>query len=49
MLTRYNKKTVTVITDTGLQWTVSPSVLSRVKPTKDTNTAAPNVALVNKH
>jgi hypothetical protein len=30
MLTRYNKKTVTVITDTGRQWNVSPSLLSLV-------------------
>ena len=49
MLTRYNKKTVTVITDTGQQWNVSPSVLSRVKPDKGTNTAAPDVVLLNKH
>ena len=31
MLTRYNKKTVTVITDTGQKWNVSPAVLCRVK------------------
>ena len=30
MLTRYNKKTVTVITDDGRQWNVSPALLSRV-------------------
>lgn len=29
-LTRYNKKTVTVITDTGRQWNVSPSLISQV-------------------
>ena len=28
MLTRYNKKTVTVITDTGRQWNVSPGLVS---------------------
>src|SRR5271154_3415598 len=27
MLTRYNKKTVTVITDDGRRWTVSPGLL----------------------
>ena len=48
MLTRYNKKTVTVITDTGQQWNVSPAVLSRVKPAKSTNTAGSNVVLLNK-
>jgi hypothetical protein len=34
MLTRYNRKTVTVITDEGRQWNVSPGVLSRVIPTE---------------
>jgi hypothetical protein len=29
MLTRYNRKTVTVLTDDGHQWNVSPSLLSR--------------------
>ncbi|HEX5605088.1 MAG TPA: hypothetical protein VFY96_01145 [Candidatus Binatia bacterium] len=29
ILTRYNRKTVTVITDTGQQWNVAPSVLRR--------------------
>ena len=42
MLTRYNKKTVTVITDTGQRWNVSPAVLSRVNPAKGTNTAESN-------
>jgi hypothetical protein len=29
MLTRYNKKTVTVIADDGRQWNVSPGLLRR--------------------
>ena len=29
MLTRYNRKSVTVITDDGRQWSVSPALLSR--------------------
>ena len=29
MLTRYNRKSVTVITDDGQQWNVSPALLSR--------------------
>jgi hypothetical protein len=41
MLTRYNKKTVSVITDTGQKWNVSPAVFSRVKSAKGTNTADP--------
>lgn len=32
LLTRYNKKTVTVITETGEQWNVSPSLLHKVEP-----------------
>lgn len=31
MLTRYNKKTVTVITDSGQQWNVAPSFLRRAE------------------
>ena len=34
MLTRYNKKTVTVITDDGRQWNVSPAFLSKAVPSK---------------
>ena len=30
MLTRYNRKTVTVIADNGRQWNVSPNFLSKV-------------------
>lgn len=29
VLTRYNRKTVTVITDSGTQWNVSPQLLAR--------------------
>ena len=32
MLTRYNRKTVTVITEDGRQWNVSPALLSRAAP-----------------
>jgi hypothetical protein len=31
MLTRYNKKTVTVITDTGERWNVAPRFLRRAE------------------
>ena len=31
MLSGYNKKTVTVITDQGQRWNVSPGALRRVK------------------
>jgi len=34
IITRYNKKTVTVITDGGQHWNVAPTLLSRV-PSND--------------
>jgi hypothetical protein len=39
MITRYNKKTVTVITDNGQHWNVSPRFLCRTesKPSADTS------------
>jgi hypothetical protein len=33
MLTRYNRKSVTVITDQGQRWNVSPALLRRVEAT----------------
>jgi len=32
VLTQYNKKTVTVITDSGEHWRVAPGLLSKVEP-----------------
>jgi hypothetical protein len=32
ILTQYNKKTVTVITDSGEHWNVAPGLLSKVEP-----------------
>jgi len=32
ILTQYNKKTVTVITDSGEHWRVAPGLLSKVEP-----------------
>ena len=48
MLTRYNKKTVTVITDTGRQWNVSPNHLSRVIPRDATDAGGSNVVPLGK-
>jgi hypothetical protein len=42
-LTRYNKKTVTVIADDGGQWNVSPALLSKAAPRQGARAAAPNV------
>ena len=48
MLTRYNKKTVTVITDDGRQWNVSPNFLSKVMRPSGTSTKGSNVLLLRK-
>jgi hypothetical protein len=32
MITRYNKKTVSVVTDDGRRWNVAPSFLERATP-----------------
>jgi hypothetical protein len=43
MLTRYNKKTVTVITDAGQRWNVAPRLLRRASEVNDQPTSNPNV------
>ena len=43
LVARYNKKTVTVITDEGRQWNVSPSFLSKVVVSTDPRPDAPRV------
>ena len=48
MLTRYNKKTVTVIADDGRQWNVSPALLSKAVPPKSKDRAGSNVVLLSK-
>ena len=45
MLTRYNKKTVTVITDSGQHWNVAPGFLRRVAPTETTTSKAKVIQL----
>ena len=37
IVTRYNRKTVTVITDTGQQWNVAPGLLRRVNSQEQTD------------
>lgn len=32
---RYNRKTVTVLTDDGVQWRVSPGMLCKMRPEKE--------------
>ncbi len=44
MLTRYNRRSVTVITDDGHQWNVSPALLSRAAaPSAAEPQARPNL------
>jgi hypothetical protein len=42
MLTRYNKKTVTVITDSGEHWNLSPALLRKAESSEKT-VANPNI------
>ena len=48
MLTRYNRKTVTVITDSGEHWNVAPRFLRRADITDVQETRDPNVILMPK-
>ena len=48
MLTRYNKKTVTVIADDGRQWNVPPALLSKATPSQGTSAAGSNVVPLGK-
>lgn len=43
MLTRYNRKTVTVVTDGGQRWNVSPTLLRRAPDARATERSAPTV------
>jgi hypothetical protein len=43
MLTRYNKKTVTVITESGEHWNVAPGLLRRVNTSQGADNPSPNV------
>src|SRR5258705_783849 len=40
MLTRYNKKTVTVITESGEHWNVAPGLLRRVNSSQSSDNAS---------
>ena len=43
MLTRYNRKSVTVITDDGQRWNVSPTLLRRADDSQGFKNPSPNV------
>ncbi|OGL16772.1 MAG: hypothetical protein A3K12_04135 [Candidatus Rokubacteria bacterium RIFCSPLOWO2_12_FULL_71_19] len=48
MLTRYNRRTVTVITDSGQRWNVAPGLLRRPEGTRRGDGAVPNVIHLHK-
>ena len=48
MLTRYNKKTVTVITDSGQHWNVAPGLLRKVAPTESTESSKAKIIQLRK-
>lgn len=48
MLTRYNRKSVTVITDSGQRWNVAPRLLRRDDDARGAEKAAPNVIQLHK-
>jgi hypothetical protein len=48
MVTRYNKKTVTVITDSGEHWNVAPNFLHRVLEEQGAKVRDPNVIPMHK-
>jgi hypothetical protein len=48
MLTRYNKKTVMVITDSGQHWNVVPGLLHKAVPTETTEISKAKVIQLRK-
>ena len=48
VVTKYNKKTVSVVTEDGGRWNVSPGILSKVKDAKQKNDAPKNVIELGK-
>ena len=43
VITRYNKKTVSILTDEGQRWNVAPQLLERARTMANTPDAAGNV------
>jgi len=48
MLTRYDRKTVTVITDSGQRWNVAPKLLRRADSSNIAEDVVPNVIRLRK-
>ena len=43
VLTRYNKKTVTIITEQGQRWNVSPALVRKIKDVGSGDAEQPNI------
>lgn len=48
ILTRYNKKTVTVVTESGERWNVAPGFLHRIVESATAQNGNPNVVPIRK-
>jgi hypothetical protein len=48
IITRYNKKTVTVITDSGQHWNVAPGLLRKAAPINSAESKNPKVVQLRK-
>jgi hypothetical protein len=48
MLTRYNRRTVTVIADSGQRWNVAPTLLRRVDSPVEAQDPGPNAIQLRK-
>jgi len=48
MLTRYNRKTVTAITESGEHWNVAPRLLRRANDSQSAEAGDPNVIQLHK-
>jgi len=48
MLTRYNRKTVTVVTANGEQWNVSPGLLREARPSEAAGSEAARIIHLSK-
>ena len=48
ILTKYNKKTVTVLTEQGQRWNVAPGLLRKVKDVREANAHRPTVVELRK-
>jgi hypothetical protein len=43
VITKYNRKSVTVVTETGQHWTVAPTFLRKIKPARETDSGGGKV------